>query len=330
MLSHHNLLSNGEALVELWGFTSKDRLLHVLPIFHVHGLFVAIHCVLLSGASMRWLDRFTMQQVLAFMSECTVMMGVPIYYTRLLEEQAFDESKSANMRLFISGSAPLLPETFTAFHERTGHTILERYGMTETGMNTSNPLQGERRAGTVGLPLPGVDLRIVGEQNNVLEPGETGDLQVRGNNVFQGYWRMPDKTREDFTADKFFNTGDKASVTHDGYVSIVGRRKDMVICGGLNVYPKEIEQLLDELPNVHESAIIGVPHADFGEAVVAVVVPVSNLTVDEAQLIDYCRQRIANFKVPKRVFLVESLPRNAMGKVQKNRLRDRYADCCAS
>ncbi len=329
MLSHQNLLSNGQTLAELWGFSASDRLLHVLPIFHVHGLFVAIHCVLLSGASMRWLDKFDVHRVLEFMPECTVMMGVPTYYTRLLERESFDKRASANMRLFISGSAPLLPETFNAFRERTGHTILERYGMSETGMNTSNPLLGERRAGTVGLQLPGVELRIVGEHNSVLEPGETGDLQVRGSNVFQGYWRMPEKTREDFTADGYFNTGDKATITSDGYVSIVGRSKDMIICGGLNVYPKEIEQLLDELPNVYESAIIGVPHADFGEAVIAVVVPEQNSDVIPIQLIEYCRQRIANFKVPKQVFVVESLPRNAMGKVQKNVLRDRYANCCS-
>jgi len=232
------------------------------------------------------------------------------------------------MRLFVSGSAPLLEETFVDFHARTGHTIIERYGMTETNMNTSNPLEGERRASTVGPALPGVEVRVV-DSNGVDAPaGEKGDLQVRGPNVFQGYWRMPEKTREDFTADGFFNTGDKASISLDGYVSIVGRSKDMVICGGLNVYPKEIEQLLDNMDGVHESAVIGVPHPDFGEAVVAVIVPGPDSTIKEADVIAFCKSQIANFKVPKHVFTIEELPRNAMGKVQKNILREKYANCC--
>ena len=257
------------------------------------------------------------------------MMGVPTYYTRLLVEPGFGRDSCERMRLFISGSAPLLAETFAEFERRTGQRILERYGMTETGMNTSNPLQGERRAGTVGPPLPDVEVRVVDPQGTVLSAGEAGDLQVRGPNVFQGYWRMPEKTREDFTADGFFNTGDKASISADGYVSIVGRAKDMIICGGLNVYPKEIEQILDELEGVKETAVIGVPHADFGEAVVAVIVPTADAALDQAGVIEFSRSLMANYKVPKRVFLVGELPRNAMGKVQKNLLRERYKDCCA-
>ena len=273
---------------------------------------------------------FDAREVSLHLPDCTVMMGVPTYYTRLLAEPAFDRQACAKMRLFISGSAPLLAETFEEFRRHTGHTILERYGMTETGMNTSNPLTGERRPGTVGPPLPEVEVRVVDPQGSVLPPGEPGDLQVRGPNVFQGYWRRPDKTREDFTEDGFFNTGDKAIISADGYVSIVGRAKDMIICGGLNVYPREIEQLLDELDGVGESAVIGVPHADFGEAVVAVIVPVAGAGLDERGIIEFSRSRLANFKVPKRVFFRDELPRNAMGKVQKNLLRDEYSDSFTS
>jgi len=330
MLSHGNLGINGRTLAEIWGFTADDVLLHALPVFHVHGLFVATSCVLFSGASMYWLDRFDAGQVLAALPECTVLMGVPTYYTRLLAEPGFTRESCANMRLFISGSAPLLTETFEEFERRTGHTILERYGMTETNMNSSNPLQGERRPGTVGLPLPGVELRVVGEDGEVVPSGATGDLQVRGPNVFQGYWRMPEKTREDFTADGFFNTGDKATISADGYVSIVGRSKDMIICGGLNVYPKEIEGLLDDMDGVLESAVIGVPHPDFGEAVVAVIVPTAGAAPDEPAVVAHSKRELANFKVPKRVFFVDELPRNAMGKVQKNLLRERYAGIFSS
>lgn len=329
MLSHANLASNGRTLVKLWGFTSEDVLLHALPVFHVHGLFVAIHCVLLSGASMRWLHKFDAGEVMSQLPHCSVMMGVPTYYTRLLAEPAFSREVCARMRLFISGSAPLLAETFGDFEQRTGHRILERYGMTETGMNTSNPLRGERRAGTVGPPLPDVEVRVVDPQGAVLPDGEAGDLQVRGPNVFRGYWEMPEKTREDFTDDGFFNTGDKATISADGYVSIVGRAKDMIICGGLNVYPKEIEQILDGLEGVTETAVIGVPHPDFGEAVVAVIVPGIKGGVDESTVIEFSKAQMANFKVPKRVFLVDELPRNAMGKVQKNLLREQYSKCFA-
>jgi len=326
MLTHANLLRNTEALVSAWGFTQADRLLHALPIFHVHGLFVAIGCVMLSGASMRWLPAYNARKVMEFLPECTVMMGVPTYYTRLLALESFTAKVTANVRLFVSGSAPLLEETFVEFEKRTGHRILERYGMTETNMNTSNPLDGERKPGTVGPPLPGVEVRVTDDAGVSLPCGEIGNLQVRGPNVFIGYWKMPDKTAEDFTADGFFNTGDKGRIDEDGYVSIVGRAKDMVISGGLNVYPKEIELFIDDLPGVSESAVIGVPHADFGEAVVAVVVPENAAEASEHDIIDACKKELANFKVPKRVVFVDELPRNTMAKVQKNNLREQYRD----
>jgi malonyl-CoA/methylmalonyl-CoA synthetase len=332
MLTHSNLLSNTEALVEAWGFTGADRLLHALPIYHVHGLFVAIGCVLLGGASMRWLPAFDAGEVLRFLPECTVMMGVPTYYTRLLAESALDRAGTAKVRLFISGSAPLLADTFNAFEARTGHRILERYGMTETNMNASNPLNGERRPGTVGLPLPGVELRVRAADGKLAGPGEIGGLEVRGPNVFAGYWKLPDKTAEDFTEDGWFNTGDQAVIVSDGYVSIVGRAKDMIITGGLNVYPKEVERVIDAMAGVRESAVVGVPHPDFGEAVVAVVVAEADgadATIDEAAIIAGCKREIADFKVPKRAFVVPELPRNAMAKVQKNALRDTYRDAFA-
>lgn len=326
MLSHQNLLDNATTLVSTWGFTAQDRLLHTLPIYHVHGLFIAIHCVLLSGASMRWLPTFDAAEVIRYMPECTVMMGVPTYYTRLLANATFSHGVSAKMRLFISGSAPLLEETFTAFEKRTGHRILERYGMSETGMNTSNPLEGERKPGTVGPPLPGVETRVADENGKTLPHGEIGNLQVRGKNVFQGYWKMPEKTAQDFTEDGYFNTGDKGLIDADGYIVIVGRAKDMVISGGLNIYPKEIEQLIDKLPGVVESAVIGVPHPDFGEAVVAIVVPGPGAEkLSEVSIIAALKNTIAAFKIPKRVVIAKQLPRNAMGKVQKNLLRQRYA-----
>ena len=324
MLTHSNLLRNTEALVDAWGFTEEDRLLHALPIFHVHGLFVAIGCALLAGASMRWLPGYSVREVMRFLPECTVLMGVPTYYTRLLGQADFGKTHTAGVRLFVSGSAPLLEETFIEFEDRTGHRILERYGMTETNMNTSNPLDGERKAGTVGPPLPGVEVRITDDDGNLLPRDEIGNLQVRGPNVFIGYWKMPDKTAEDFTEDGYFNTGDKGKIDGDGYVSIVGRAKDMVITGGLNVYPKEIELFVDDIPGVKESAIIGVPHPDFGEGVVAVVVPETAGDIAEHDIIDACKTDLANFKVPKRVVFVDELPRNTMAKVQKNVLRDTY------
>ena len=330
MLTHANLLSNTQALVSAWGFTENDRLLHALPIFHVHGLFVAIGCVLLSGANMRWLGAYDAAAVMRYLPECTVMMGVPTYYTRLLLQEGFDAATAENVRLFVSGSAPLLEETFHEFEARTGHRILERYGMTETNMNTSNPLDGERKPGTVGPPLPGVEARVVDDAGSQLATDEIGNLQVRGPNVFKGYWRMPEKTAEDFTADGFFNTGDKGRIDEDGYVSIVGRAKDMVITGGLNVYPKEIELLIDDLPGVRESAVIGVPHVDFGEAVLAVVVRDGNSNVSEDEIIAACKNELANYKVPKQVAFVDELPRNSMAKVQKSLLRETYQDAMSA
>ena len=324
MLTHSNLLRNTEALVEAWGFSSNDRLLHALPIFHVHGLFVAIGCVLLSGASMRWLRTYNVRDVIRYLPESTVMMGVPTYYTRLLANVDFDYDVARNVRLFISGSAPLLEETFVEFESRTGHKILERYGMTETNMNTSNPLNGTRKPGTVGPPLPGVEVRITDDKETILPVGEIGNLQVKGPNVFIGYWRMPDKTFEDFTDDGFFNTGDKGQIDGDGYISIVGRAKDMVITGGLNVYPKEVELFIDDLPGVVESAVIGLPEKDLGEGVVAIVVSKSMNDISEASIISACKLNLANFKVPKRVMFLQELPRNTMGKVQKKVLRSTY------
>jgi len=325
MLSHGNLAANASVLVELWGFTGEDSLLHALPVYHVHGLFVAIGCVLMSGASMRWLRAFDVAEVLRQLPHSTAMMGVPTYYTRLLAQPAFNAAACAHMRLFISGSAPLLPETFDAFERRTGHTILERYGMTETGMNTSNPLDGPRRAGTVGPPLPGVEVRVCGEDGAELPTGEVGDLQVRGPNVFIGYWNLPEKTAEEFTADGFFITGDKGFIDERGYVSIVGRSKDVVITGGLNVYPREIELLIDAVPGVLESAVIGLPDADFGECVAAVVVPDGERELAADDIRAAVGASAARFKVPKRVFFAPELPRNAMGKVRKDLLRERYA-----
>jgi malonyl-CoA/methylmalonyl-CoA synthetase len=324
MLSHRNLASNALTLVEEWDFSHHDVLLHALPIYHVHGLFVAIHCVLLSGARMLWLPKFDAAEVTHLLPHATVMMGVPTFYTRLLTEPTFDRKACCNVRLFVSGSAPLLAETFTAFEERAGHKILERYGMTETGMNTSNPFDGARLAGTVGPPLPGVHLRIVNEQGAPCVPGTVGAIEVKGPNVFPGYWRMPEKTREEFTSDGYFKTGDMGTWTSERYVRIVGRAKDLIITGGLNVYPKEIEELIDVQPGVGESAVIGIPDPDFGEAVTAVVVPRPGATVDGARIIAALKGEIASFKVPKRVHVVTELPRNAMGKVQKNVLREQF------
>jgi len=327
-LTHRNLASNALALVEAWGFTRGDVLLHALPIYHVHGLFVAIHCALLSGARLWWLPKFDAGEVVERLPAATVMMGVPTFYTRLLAEPAFTRESARNVRLFVSGSAPLLPETFAAFRERTGQTILERYGMTETGMITSNPLDGVRAAGTVGRPLAGISVRVVDDAGDVCAPGVVGGVQVRGPNVFAGYWRMPEKTREEFTVDGWFRTGDVGEWVPEGeakdYLRLAGRAKDMIISGGLNVYPKEIEERIDAFPGVVESAVIGVPDPDFGEAVTAVVVPKPGQAIDEAAIIGYLKDEIAAFKVPKSVHVIDELPRNAMGKVQKNLLRDRF------
>jgi len=314
MLTHGNLAANALALHEAWGFSPKDVLLHALPIFHVHGLFVALHCAFLSGAPMIWLSKFDDVQVLKGLADATVMMGVPTFYTRLLANPDFTRDRAAHLRLFVCGSAPLLPSTFAEFQDRTGHTILERYGMSEAVIITTNPLHGARLAGSVGYPLPGVDLRIGGGE-------ETGVIEIKGPSVFSAYWRMPEKTAEEFTADGYFITGDVGRRDADGRVWISGRAKDLIISGGFNVYPKEIELILDEMDGVTESAVIGLPHADFGEAVCAVVIGAG----DEAGMIAKCRAHLAAFKAPKRIFFVDDLPRNAMGKVQKNLLRERYA-----
>jgi malonyl-CoA/methylmalonyl-CoA synthetase len=325
MISHGNLASNATVLHRCWGFRSDDLLVHVLPLFHVHGLFVACHCVLLNGTAMRFHARFDAAAAIGDFAHSTVFMGVPTHYTRLLAEPALTQEACGRMRLFVSGSAPLLAETHTAFESRTGHRILERYGMTETGMLASNPLEGARRAGTVGPALPGTEIRVVDRDERPCSAGEIGDIQVRGPNVFAGYWRMPERNREEFTADGYFRTGDVGLLSADGYLSIVGRSKDLIITGGYNVYPKEVELALDELPGVLESAVVGIPHADFGEAVAAAVVRRPGApSQDEAAIIASLKGRLAHFKVPKRVHFVEELPRNAMGKVQKNVLRERF------
>ena len=326
VLTHNNLYANTRTLVQAWGFTERDILLHALPIYHVHGLFVALGCVLLSGAAMRWLPAFDAGKVIDLLPRCTAMMGVPTYYTRLLASEGFTHETAAHMRLFISGSAPLPAETFHAFEDRTGQRILERYGMTETNMNTSNPLSGERRPGSVGLPLPGVEVRICDAAETVLPNGEIGNVQVRGENVFREYWRMPEKTAEDFTEDGFFNTGDLGVINEDGYVSIVGRSKDLIISGGLNVYPVEVENIINDMRGVRESSVIGVPHADFGEAVVAVVVCAHGASLNEGKVTAHAKDRLTGYKAPKRVAFVDELPRNTMGKVQKNLLREEYKD----
>ncbi len=327
MLTQANLLSNAEVLAKYWHFTDADVLLHALPIFHTHGLFVATNIALITGGSMIYLPRFDLDQVIATLPMATAMMGVPTFYTRLLGDARFNKELVAHMRLFVSGSAPLLAETHIQFEERTGHRILERYGMTETNMNTSNPYDGERRAGTVGFPLPGVDLKITDPASgNTLADGEIGQIEVRGPNVFAGYWQMPDKTREELRADGFFITGDLGLIDQDGYVQIVGRNKDLIISGGYNIYPKEIELVLDEQPGVLESAVIGVPHADFGETPVGVIVPQNGAHPDLAAISAALGKSLAKFKQPRRLVLLGELPRNTMGKVQKNVLRDQFRD----
>lgn len=318
MLSHENLLSNTRALVEIWGIRPGDTLLHALPIYHSHGLFVATNVMLLRGAPMIFLPKFDAGLMLRLMPRATVMMGVPTFYTRLLAEPAFGRDQAGHMRLFISGSAPLLAQTHEAFEARTGHRILERYGLTETSMNTSNPLDGERRAGTVGFPLPDVSLRLdagTGEGEGI------GEIQVKGPNVFRGYWGLKEKTAEAFTGDGWFRTGDLGTLDADGYVTIVGREKDLIITGGLNVYPKEIETLIDAEEGVEESAVFGVPDSDFGERVIAAVAPAPGSSPDLAVIAERIANRVAKFKQPKEWHLVDALPRNAMGKVQKEELR---------
>ncbi len=327
MLTQGNLLSNAQALVREWRFGAEDVLLHALPIFHTHGLFVATNITLAAGGSMIFLPRFGLDQIIAQLPRATAMMGVPTFYTRLLGDARLTRDLVARMRLFISGSAPLLAETHRQFETRTGHRILERYGMTETGMNTSNPYAGERRAGTVGFPLPGVELKITDpEAGATLPRGEIGQIEVRGPNVFKGYWQMPEKTRAELREDGFFITGDLGRIDADGYVQIVGRNKDLIISGGYNIYPKEIELVLDEQAGVLESAVIGVPHPDFGEAVLGVIVPKTGEAPNLEAMDAAVRRSLARFKHPRALVLMETLPRNAMGKVQKNVLREQFKD----
>lgn len=339
MLTHGNLLSNAEVLKDYWGWTATggpdgrgDVLIHALPIFHVHGLFVAIHGALINGSKMIWMAKFDPRAVIAAMPRATVFMGVPTLYVRMLAEPALTQAATSHMRLFIAGSAPLLIETFKEWQDRTGHTILERYGMSETIMLTSNPYaadarhggQDERRGSTVGFPLPGVGLRVVDDAGKALPVGEIGNIQVKGPNVFKGYWRMPEKTKEEFSADGWFKTGDVGKVDERGYASIVGRSKDLIISGGYNVYPAEIEGYINEMPGVAESALVGVPHPDFGEVGVAVVIPKPGAKLDGNAIVAQLKSQLANFKIPKRCFVTTELPRNTMGKVQKNLLREQH------
>ena len=326
MLTHNNLVSNALALKDIWRFTADDVLIHALPIFHTHGLFVATNTTLFAGGSMIFLPKFDVDAVISAIPQATSLMGVPTFYTRLLSSGRLSEDLCRNMRLFVSGSAPLLAETHDAFRAATGHAILERYGMTETNMITSNPYDGERRAGTVGFPLPDVSIRIAdADKGGPIEPGEIGVVEVKGPNVFSGYWQMPEKTASEFRDDGYFITGDLGRIDEDGYLTIVGRGKDLIISGGLNVYPKEVETEIDQLPEVLESAVIGIAHPDFGEGVVAVVVPAGDGEPDEAAIVSALSGRLAKFKLPKRVFVVDELPRNTMGKVQKKAMRERYA-----
>ncbi|MCP4187438.1 MAG: malonyl-CoA synthase [Gammaproteobacteria bacterium] len=325
MLTQGNLLSNAELLTSYWKFTQRDCLLHALPIFHTHGLFVATNIVLKANASMIFLPRFDIDQIIASLPKATAMMGVPTFYTRLLDDERLTKTLVSNFRLFISGSAPLLAETHTAFEVRTGFRILERYGMTETNMNTSNPYNGQRKPGTVGPALPGVEVRITDSETcTSLAQGETGMIEVRGPNVFRGYWQMPEKTGEELRDNGFFITGDLGYFDEDGYLQIVGRNKDLIISGGYNIYPKEVELALDEDESILESAVIGVSHADFGEAVVAVVVAAKDIPIDKDQILTSISRKLARFKQPRDIFVVDQLPRNAMGKVQKNLLRSQF------
>jgi len=332
MLTHGNMLSNALTLKDYWGWKKGDVLIHALPIFHVHGLFVAIHGALINGSKMIWMAKFDPKRAIGFMSQATVFMGVPTLYVRMLAEPSLTQAAVRKMRLFVAGSAPLLIETFTEWQQRTGHTIVERYGMSETAMLTSNPYaadkryakQSERRGGTVGFPLPGVTLRVRGDDGQDMPVGEIGGIQVKGPNVFKGYWRMPEKTAEEFTSDGFFKTGDVGKVDERGYVTIVGRSKDLIISGGYNVYPAEIEGYINDMKGVAESAVVGVPHPDFGEVGVAVVTLKPGGSVQPEAVLAELKAKLANFKIPKRCFVVPELPRNTMGKVQKNLLRDHH------
>ena len=327
MLTHGNLLSNALTLKDYWGWQPGDVLIHALPIFHVHGLFVALHGALINGSKMIWLSKFDPKLVLKKLPQATVFMGVPTLYVRLLAEPGLTQKACSNMRLFVAGSAPLLIETFTDWQQRTGHTILERYGMSETVMLTSNPYRaedGERRGGTVGFALPGVSVRVCGDDGQSLPTGEIGAIQVKGPNVFKGYWRMPEKTKEEFTPDNWFKTGDVGKIDESRYITIVGRSKDLIISGGYNVYPAEIESVINDMPGIAESALIGVPHPDFGEVGVAVVIAKSGAQVNGDAVVASLKAQLANFKIPKKCFVLSELPRNTMGKVQKNVLREQY------
>lgn len=325
MLTHGNLGSNAAVLKDFWRFSKSDVLLHALPIFHTHGLFVATNVTLLAGSSMIFLPKFDPNEMFRLMPLATTMMGVPTFYTRLLQDARLTKEATAHMRLFVAGSAPLLADTHREWEQRTGHRILERYGMTETNMITSNPYDGARVAGAVGLPLPGVTVRVRDPDTGAaVATGDVGMIQVRGPNVFKGYWQMPEKTKAEFTADGFFITGDLGKIDGDGYVSIVGRGKDLVISGGYNVYPKEVESEIDAIEGVFESAVIGLPHADFGEGVTAVIVPTKTKALDEQGVLKQLDGKLAKYKLPKRVLFVDALPRNTMGKVLKNELRETY------
>ena len=324
MLTHGNISSNAKTLKDAWEFSEDDCLLHALPIYHVHGLFVALGCVFLSGSKMLWLYNFEVNEVLSQLPRCTVMMGVPTYYTRLINNKGLTSKVTRNLRVFISGSAPLLEETFMDFNSITGHKILERYGMTETNIISSNPINGKRKSGTVGLPLKGQMVRIVDDKNKPVRVDEIGNIQVKGPNVFKSYWKLSQKSKEDFSSDDYFNTGDQGYFDDDGYLVIVGRNKDMIITGGLNVYPKEVETFIDKMAGVYESAVIGLEDNDLGERVVAVIVKDENSKVLEENIISDMKGEMAGFKVPKQIFFTNELPRNAMGKVQKNFLRDKY------
>ena len=324
MLSHNNLFSNTRELLRIWKFNGNDVLLHALPIYHIHGLFVACNLCLLSGAKIHFIKKFQTEKVIEYLTKSTVMMGVPTFYTRLIESNKLNFQITKNIRVFISGSAPLLSETHKEFESLTGHKILERYGMTETNMNTSNPYDGERRAGTVGFPLPGIKIRITDtEKNHKMASEKIGMIEIKGENVFEGYWKMSDKTKESFTDDGYFVTGDLGKFSSDGYLSIIGRNKDLIISGGLNIYPKEIEVIIDGINNVKETAVIGVTHKDFGEAVVAVVVA-DREKVSESSIMEIVQTKLAKFKQPKKIIFVNALPRNAMGKVKKQNLRNNY------
>jgi malonyl-CoA/methylmalonyl-CoA synthetase len=325
MLTHDNLASNALALAELWRFSADDVLIHALPVFHAHGLFVAVNVALVAGATMIFQPRFDADAIVAALPRATTLMGVPTFYTRLLDHPGLTREATAHMRLFVSGSAPLLAETHARWCDRTGHVVLERYGMTETNMITSNPYDGERRPGAVGLPLPGVSLRVADPETGAIRPqGAVGVVEVKGRNVFKGYWRMPEKTASEFRADGFFITGDLGVIDADGYLHIVGRAKDLIISGGFNVYPKEIESEIDAIDGVVESAVIGVPHPDFGEGVTAIVVARADAQLDEAAILSALADRLAKYKQPKRVLFAADLPRNAMGKVQKAELRETH------